>query len=179
MHPHHGMLAPHRLPSYEPTITLRPLRLWEPAMLRTQSLEQPADRLAQPAIRARLAHPRRVAAAVGWHGEQGQDCDTRGLVLIRHIRVEACRSELAKGRFAAIFVVRAEIDVVDVYMVLDVRTNRLQRHRPEDESQKRKRLNHHFSNRESEGNEEVKCLREHAVAQSTDQTPSASQCPRL
>lgn len=122
--PNDGVLRRHRLPPHKPPVPPRGLRLGMPRVLRLEALEQRLDRLREALVRRGLRDPGRVAAG-GRHGEQGKESDTRGLALVGDVGVEGRRREVALAALPAIGVVRAEVDVEDLDVVLDVRADGL------------------------------------------------------
>ena len=116
------MLRRHRVPAHKPTLPCRILRLGVPAMLRPKPFQQRLDRLGETGIRRRLRRPDRVTAR-GGHGKEREDRDAGGLLLVRDIRVEACRGEGTLPH--PVLIIRTNVDVVDFEVVLDVRADRL------------------------------------------------------
>jgi hypothetical protein len=91
MNPNNRMITLNRLPSYMLPIPPRILRLREPTVLRTQTLNELLDRVRQPLVRSDLRDPASVAACRR-DTQQSEEGDSRRLVLVRDIRVVAgCR----------------------------------------------------------------------------------------
>jgi hypothetical protein len=112
-------LPPHMLP-----VSLRILGLWISTMLRPQPLKQSLDWLRKPLISRNLRGPSCVSAR-GWDLQKSEDCDSRGLVLVRDVGVVACCCKACGAALGTVEVVGAEVDVVEFDVVLDVGSYRL------------------------------------------------------
>ena len=76
-----GVLGLDRVPAHKLAVPFAVLGLREAAMLGPEALEERLDGLGQPRVGGGLGGPAGVSAG-GGHGEEGQDCDAGGLVLI-------------------------------------------------------------------------------------------------
>jgi len=112
-------LAPDVLPVVPGAFGLR-----EAAVLGAEALEEGLDGRREARVGGRLRGPAGVAAG-GGHGEEGQDGDSWGLVLVGDVGVVACGGEAGAAPLVAVLVVGAEVDVVQLDVVLDVGPDRL------------------------------------------------------
>lgn len=124
MNPNNRMLGLDRFPADKLAVASAVLRLWETAMLRAEAVEKRLDGLGQPGIGCCLGCPCGVSARRGY-GQESQDGDTRCLVLVGHIGMIADSAELITLIPSPVFIIRAEVDIVQLEVVLDMRSDRL------------------------------------------------------
>lgn len=119
VHAHHRVLRLDRLAPHVLAVAPGIFGLREPAVLRAQALEQRADRRRQALVGGRGRGPGGVAAD-GRDAQQSQDGDAGRLVLVRDVRVVARGGQPVVTLARAVLVVRAQVNVVELEVVLDV-----------------------------------------------------------
>ncbi len=124
MHANDGVLRLDGLSPDELSIATGSFGLREAAVLGSQAFQESLDGLREALVRHGLRGPAGVATS-GRHGKQGENGDSGRLVLVGDIGMVSNGAELVAPVPAPILVVGAEIDVVQLKIVLDVRADRL------------------------------------------------------
>lgn len=161
MYAHYGVVALDWLTPDEVAIPVGIFRLLEATMLRPQPLQEGFEGFRETVVGCCLGGPAGVTTSL-WDLEEGEQRDSRGLVLIRDVRVVPSGGESACAAAQSVQVVLPEVDRVELNVVLDVRTGRLQ-----------------VVSRRAEQDRKVANLHEHEDGQSTGRIPFASRvrCP--
>ena len=114
-----GMFRLDRFPTNKLAITSRVLSLWVSAVLGPQAFEKLLDGLGKASVRSHLRSPSRVTPG-WWDGEQCQDGDPGWLMLVGNVRVISRGRQPIVPLPSAIFVIRTQVNVVELEVILDM-----------------------------------------------------------